>query len=381
MARIGTILGGRFALGVIAAALGLVVVVVAVSALRGADAGPGVETLASPIPVDAIPARYTDSATIQSAFPGLIEARRSSALGFETGGRIAEITADVGDRVVAGQTLARLDVRALTAALAAARAETAAAEAQARLAELTLERRRTLVEQGHVSAQALDQSEADFDAARARAAASRAAADQIAVQIDLATLTAPYDAVVIARGFDEGAVTGPGVPVLTLVEADALEIRVGLPATEARAIVVGEDYPFDIDGARRTARLRTQTGVISPGARTVEAVFDIEAGGAGAESGVESGAVARLILSTELRQSGFWAPLSALSEGRRGLWSVYVLMEDADAWSLEPRPVEILHSEGERVYLSGAVEEGALILSAGIHRVTPGQRVAPRAEG
>lgn len=380
MARIGSIVGGRFALGVLAAALALALVIVAVSSLRGADAGPGAgpgaAVTAEPLPVDALPADYSDLTLIESAYPGLVEARRSSALGFETGGRVAEITADVGDRVVTGQTLARLDTRALAASLAAARAQAVAADAQARLAQVTLERRRTLVEQGHVSAQALDQAEADFNAARASAAASRATADQISVQVDLATLTAPYDAVIITRSLDEGAVAGPGAAVLTLVEASALEIRVGLPANEARKITPGEVYPFDIAGERRTARLRAQTGVISPGARSVEAVFDLEEA-----AGVESGAVARLMLSTELRQRGFWAPISALSEGRRGLWSVYALAAEDDVWRLEPRPVEILHSEGDRVFLTGAVEEGSLILSAGVHRVTPGQRVAPRSEG
>ncbi|MGX6647199.1 hypothetical protein ACWCOP_04585 [Maricaulaceae bacterium MS644] len=107
----------------------------------------------------------------------------------------------------------------------------------------------------------------------------------------------------------------------------------------------------------------------------MEAVFDLEDA-----VDVQSGAVARLILSTELRQRGFWAPLTALSEGRRGLWSVYVLVEEDGAWRLEPRPVEILHSEADRVFLTGAVEEGSLILSSGVHRVTPGQRVAPRRE-
>ncbi|MGJ3232199.1 MAG: efflux RND transporter periplasmic adaptor subunit [Oceanicaulis sp.] len=368
--------GGRFALGVVAAIGALAVGVVAVSALRGADAGPGAPDAAEPLPVTVLTVRYGEAAGIESAYPGLVEARRSSALGFETGGRIAEITADVGDRVEAGAVLARLDLRAQEAALAAARAEAAAAEAQARLAEVTLERRRTLVEQGHVSAQALDQSEADHDAARARAAAAGAGAAQIAVQIELARLEAPYDAVVTMRHFDEGAVAGPGAPVLTLVETGALELRVGLPAGAARTLTPGELYPVEIGAERRSAQLRSATGVINPGGRTVEAVFDLEDG-----AGVESGAVARLLLETDLDQRGFWAPVTALSEGRRGLWSVYALARDDGAFRLEPRPVEILHAEGDRVYLTGAVEEGASILAAGVHRVTPGQRVTARTEG
>ena len=39
--------------------------------------------------------------------------------------------------------------------------------------------------------------------------------------------------------------------------------------------------------------------------------------------------------------------------------------------------MELLHTEGGQVYLRGAVDDGAMILSAGVQRVTPGQRVLP----
>ncbi|MFW6299355.1 MAG: efflux RND transporter periplasmic adaptor subunit [Oceanicaulis sp.] len=294
----GSVWLSRFALGVIAAGVMLAAVVTAVTALRGADAGAAAPRQAAPIPVQAGVATYLDAVQIEQTHPGLVRSRRSSTLGFESGGRIDAMFADIGDRVAAGAELARLDVRALEASLASARAETEALEAQTRLAEVTLDRQRRLTEQGHVSAQALDRSEADFNAARARAAAARAGADQISVRIELARLLAPYDAVVIARHADEGAIAAPGAPVLTIEENGALEISVGL-----------------------------------------------------------------------------------LAEGRRGLWSVYVLEPEDAAFRLEPRPVEILHSEAERVYLTGAVEEGARILSAGVHRVTPGQRVTPQPGG
>ena len=196
------------------------------------------------------------------------------------------------------------------------------------------------------------------------------------MQIDLARIEAPFSGVITARHFDEGAVAGPGAPVLTLVEAGALELRVGLPARETRALVTGDLYEAELDGTRARLRLRSVTGVVDRESRSVTAVFDfIEPGAA------RAGEVARLILPAPLEDRGFWAPVTALAEGRRGLWSVYVLTGQGP-FGLEPRPVEILHSEGERVYLSGAVEEGSLILATGLQRVTPGQSVMPaRQEG
>ncbi|XBQ16093.1 MAG: efflux RND transporter periplasmic adaptor subunit [Oceanicaulis sp.] len=373
MARTGIISFGKFGLGVAGLATALAIVIVLVSTLRSAEAGPGAPLDADPMPVRVHVATFEDAAEIESRFPALIEPRRSSALGFEAGGRIAEIAADTGDRVAAGAILARLDTRTLEAQLAAARAQTDAARSRAALAETTLSRQRRLVQQGHVSAQRLDEADAEARAARSQAAAAEADAAALQVRIALATIEAPYDGVVTARFADEGAIAAPGAPVLHLVEDGMLELRAGLPEAEARRLEPGRAYRVEIGDREVQAVFRTATGVIDPQGRSVTAVFEIEPG-----ETARSGEVARLILPTTLQARGFWAPVDALAEGRRGLWSIYVLGE-GDA--LEPRPVEILHSEQDRVYLAGAVEEGARFLSTGTHRVAPGMAVRAINEG
>ena len=357
-----------------AAALGLVIIVIAVSSLREAAAESGPQT-ADPLNVETFTVEYRDSAEITEYFPGLVAARRESALGFEQGGRIAQIAVDVGDRVEAGALLARLDTRTLRARLSAARAEAAAAGAQAELTDVTLNRQRRLVEQGHVSAQRLDEAAANAAAAHARQAAARASADALAVQLDLAELLAPFAGVITARNADEGAIAAPGVAVLNLVETDALELRVGLPARQAERLDVGAAYPVLIGQRSLSAALRAQTGVVDRQSRTVTAMFDLDEGAASA------GAVGRLQLPAPLDERGFWAPVSALTEGRRGLWSVYVLAGEGAPYGLEPRAVEILHTQGDRAYLRGAVRDGEQVIATGLQRVTPGQSVVPAGAG
>lgn len=366
----------RFTLSVLALAACLALIVIAVSALRAADAGPAAPDTVDPLPVPVLSVRYEAGAEVETRFPGLVAARRESALGFEAGGRIASIEYDVGDTVEAGAMLAALDTRTLEAQLAAARSEIASAQARAELAEVTLTRQRRLVEQGHISAQRLDEAGADARSARAQADAARAQAQSLAVRLELARLEAPFAGVITERFADEGAIANPGAPVLRLVEAGALELRVGLPEREARALQAGRAYTAEIDGRQVEAAFRAATGVIDARRRAVTAVFDLADPAA-----ARSGEVARLILPTELEDRGFWAPVTALSEGRRGLWSVYVLTAQADHFTLEPRPVEILHTEGDQVYVSGALENGAQVLSAGVNRVAPGQVVRPAREG
>jgi len=372
MARESLLSKSRFGLTVLVLGVVLIVVVTLVSGARSASANQSVPSEVDPLPVAYLTVDFTEAGDIEARYPALITARRESALGFEAGGRIAEISVDVGDRVEEGAVLARLDTRALEANLAAARADVAAADARADLADLTLERQRQLVEQGHISPQRLDEAAADARAARAQAAAAQAQADTLSVRIDLAAITAPFSGVITARMADEGAIAAPGAPVLSLNEDAALELRAGLPERDAANLVVGRSYDAEIDGRRIFVELRAITGVIDARRRSVSTVFDVPQ-----ESRVRSGAVARLILPTRIEDRGFWAPVTALSEGRRGLWSIYVIAGDGEGYELEPRPVEIIHTEGDRVYLSGAVREGEQFVSAGVHRAAPGQVVRP----
>jgi len=309
---------------------------------------------------------------METRYPGLVSAWRTSALGFESGGRIETVAVRVGDRVAAGDVLATLDTRTLDAQIAAARAEAAAAETQAGLAGVTLERQQVLVDRGHISAQRLDELAANQRAALSGAAAARASAQALAVRLELASLTAPFDGVITARHLDEGAIAPPGAPVVTLVEDARLEMRVSIPAGEAARLEPGQTYPVEFAQGRAEARLRAVTGVIEREQRAVTAVFDLDAG-----DGAVSGSVGRLLVRTDLAERGFWAPVTALAEGRRGLWSMYVLTPDNGAFRLEPRPVEVLHAEGDTVFVRGAVNDGDAVLAAGVSRVAPGQRVRP----
>lgn len=362
-----------FATSVATLAIVIAGVAVLVSALRG---GPAQADLAlgdaAPATVETLVVNYAQAAQIEARFPGLVAARRESALAFSTGGRLDIIHVNVGDRVGEGDILAALDTRTLEAQWAAARADAAAAEAQAALARTTLSRQQQLVEQGHVSAQRLDEAGATARAAEAQASAANAAARALEVQLELARLEAPFDGVITRRNADEGAVMAAGAPLFHLVEDGVLEFRVGVPVGDAARLTPGNEYSLEAGTRRVTARLRALTGVVDTSTRSVEAVFELEGG-----QGVVPGEVARLVLPGSLQERGFWAPLTALAEGRRGLWTVYQLANGGEGYSLEPRSVELLHTEGGQVYLRGAVDDGAMILSAGVQRVTPGQRVLP----
>jgi RND family efflux transporter MFP subunit len=358
-------------MAVLIAALGVFAIVIIVSASRAADADVQ-QGEADALPVRVLTVGYQEDAAISEAYPGLITARRESDLGFQSGGRIAEIAVDVGDRVEAGDTLARLDTSTLIAQIAAADAQTNEAQAQVEIARATEQRQRTLLERGHISQQRLDEVATNTTAAEARRTAAAAQANALRAQLELARISAPFSGVVTARMADEGAIAAPGSPVLRLVENTALEIRIGLPAAAAANLVADEAYPFETGAGPISARFRTATGVVDVRTRTVTAIFDV------ADGQARAGEVARLQLETGIAERGFWVPTSALSEARRGLWSVQALVRNERGdWTLEPRVVETLRVEVDRAFVRGAVDDGEMIVASGLQRVTPGQRVIP----
>ena len=325
-----------------------------------------------PISVETVNVSLQPAFKAEEKFTGIVSPRRTSQLGFASGGRINDLRVDIGDRVETGQVLAVLDTRSLRAQLSSANAVVAEAEAAYNLAETTVDRQIALLERGHVSSQVVDQAQAQASTAFARINAAKANSDALRVQIDLARIKAPFAGTITARMADEGAIAGPGQPLFELVETDVLEARIGLTAKLASTLTIGESYELVSDQGAAMATLRSITGVIDRSSRTVTTVFDIDT-----PEQVAAGAEVRLGMEREITHAGLWMPLSALTEADRGLWSVYVARREGGDWIAEPGLVEILYQDGDRVFVRGALRDGDRVVIDGLQRITPGQPVTP----
>ncbi|MDF2232504.1 HlyD family efflux transporter periplasmic adaptor subunit [Albimonas sp. CAU 1670] len=190
-------------------------------------------------------------------------------------GRVVEVDAREGDRVAAGDKLARLDTAELEASLDRAEAEAALsreslaqAEAQVALREsethLALheyERAASLVEKGHASQATLDARRSARDVAQAAERAARAqvatawraiAAAEAEVRrivslIGDSTLVAPADGRVLYRLVEPGEVVGAGQPVLVLLDLGDVYMEIFLSAREAARTAIGAEARIVLD--------------------------------------------------------------------------------------------------------------------------------------
>lgn len=193
------------------------------------------------------------------------------------GGRVAEILVDEGDRVETGDVLARLDTAELDANLERAEAEihqaeesVAGAEAliaqrQSELifAEQELNRASTLMQKGHISQETVDQrltqrdtaaaavraAKAELATSRAKVKSAEAAARQIQVQRDEATIKAPRLGRVQYRLAEPGEVLGNGDRVVTLLDLTDVTMTIFLPTSEAGRVAYGAEARIQLDAA------------------------------------------------------------------------------------------------------------------------------------
>ena len=149
-----------------------------------------------------------------------------------------------------------------------------------------------------------------------------------------------------------------------------MEARIGLPVDGVSGLVEGATYNLKAGDVHYSAVFRSAAGVVNDVNRTVECVFDF------IDKAPPAGAVVRLASPKTIEERGFWAPVSALSQASRGMWSIYVVRQQDNNWVTEPHLVEIIHAEASRVYVRGTVEDGAYYVSNGLQRVTPGMTVS-----
>jgi len=182
-------------------------------------------------------------------------------------GRIAEILADEGDTVKAGQVLGRMDTSDLEASLNKAKAQVQLAqrtldEANANLAQQQTEvtfakqelaRARVLVPKGYATMEMLDTRQQQVNAANAALLAAEARIGQAThgleaathdvelLQINIAdnTLVAPKDGRIQYRLANVGEVLAAGGKVFTMLDVSYVYMDIFLPTMQAGRVVVG----------------------------------------------------------------------------------------------------------------------------------------------
>jgi RND family efflux transporter MFP subunit len=307
-------------------------------------------------------------ATVQSASTvpeiqgiGTAAWRRETPLGFTSGGQIARVFVNEGDRVQRGQLLAILSTTPVEAELTAAQAE-------ARRAASDAERLRGLYRKGWVTKPRYETAEASAQASAAQVRARRFA-------LQTAKVIAPSDGVVLARLAEPTQVVAAGTPVLIIGEAaGGYVIRVPVNDRAAAALTVGAPATIRFE-ALGTAPLQGRIVEIGGKARQTTGTFDVEIALPNVP-GLRSGMIgtASMIASSRVANVRILVPAGALISPRAGEALVYVIDANNRA---RLRKVTLGETTDSGVEVISGLQGGDRIALTGFEKIKDGSRVNP----
>ena len=219
-------------------------------------------------------------------FDAVLEPLRQATLTAQLGGNVLALRVKAGDSVKRGQPLLRIDDRDSRAGVARSDAAVTQAEAEARNAEVALQRNRDLLKSGFVSQAAVDNADTQHRAAQAGLAQARAARTQSAVAQGNAEIVAPYDALVSATHVEPGDLALPGRALITLFEPGRLRAVVQVPVSRAAAVAAAKQVQVQLpDGRLVQPTARELLPAADPVSQTVEWRLELPAEAAGSRPG------------------------------------------------------------------------------------------------
>lgn len=305
-------------------------------------------------------------------FTSVVRARVESDLAFRTGGKVVERLVEVGDRVKAGQVLARLDPADYQLAVKAAADQVQAASVDAQQSASDEARFHRLLADGSVGT-------ADHERQKARADAAAARLDQARRQWELArnregyaALVAPYAGVVTAVRFERGQVVPEGLPVMSLAKEGEHEVVVDLPEDwvgRARSLTATAVPWADPNNAQLRLALRELSPQASAQGRTYRARFAAAPESRAQVSALPLGSTVQLTLATpQAGPSTVSLPVSALvkGSGSEGVWTL-----NAQGSGLVFTPVKVVAIDEASVRVSG-LAAGSRVVSVGAQKLDAG---------
>lgn len=310
---------------------------------------------------------------IDREFSGEIKARTETRLSFRVGGKVTQRLVELGQPVRAGQALAVLDGTDLRLTQDAARAGLVAAQVQVTQAQADFKRFQDLRAQGFISQAELERHQTTLKAAEASAAQARAQLGVQGNQAAYSSLNATSAGVITLVTVEPGQVVSPGEPVLTLAHDGPRDVVFAIPEDMGAAVrpLVGKANAIKV---RRwgtevwvPATIREMAAAADPASRTLQVKADV------GRTDVSLGQTASVAISVAPRiQSGVHVPLQALVE-QNGRSAVWVL--DGASMTVKPQSVTTSEVNGNIVMVSSGIKPGQEIVTAGVHVLTPGQKV------
>lgn len=309
---------------------------------------------------------------LQGEYAAEVRARVESRLGFRVGGKLVQRQAEVGQRVKAGQVLAQIDAQDYQLGAQAALAQVTAAQTQRDLALSDFKRYESLKAQNFISGAELERREATLKAAEATLSQAKAQAQAQTNQASYTHLKATASGVVTGIEAEVGQVVAAGQAVLRLAHDGPRDAVFSVSEQAVMAFKVGQTMQAVLSSTGQVFKgvVREVGASADPVTRTYLVKLALEK----AEP-LPLGATLN-VLAAQLPGSQSVAiklPTSALRQ--EGAASAVWVLDEA-SMTVRSQPVQVGTVDGNQVVIASGLRVGQKVVSAGVHVLTPGQKVS-----
>ena len=310
-------------------------------------------------------------------FSGEVKAQVESRLGFRVGGKIIKRQAELGQRVKAGQVLAQLDPQDYKLAADAARAQLQLAATNRDLAAADYKRFATLKEQNFISGAELERRESVLKAAQAQVDQAQSQLNVQGNQARYAVLVADVAGVVTAIEAEPGQVVTAGTPVVRIAADGVRDVVFSVPEDKVIGIKPGmpvkvRGWAQDAQTAAAVAKVREVSASADPATRTYQV---------------------KLALDAKTPPPPLGATVYVLPEGLGGVQGMPVIklptsalfqvgktsavwLLDKTSMTIKSQAVQVATADGNEAVIASGLQPGMLVVSAGVHVLSPGQKVS-----
>ena len=308
---------------------------------------------------------------IGSDYSAEVRAQVESRLGFQVAGKLLQRNAELGQRVTSGQWLALMDARDYQLAAQAAAAQVVAAQSQRDLAAADFKRFEALKTQNFISGAELERRDATLKAADAALNQAKAQAQAQSNQAGYARLTASHAGVITAIEAEVGQVVSAGQPVLRLAHDGPRDAVFAVSEQLALGLKIGQSMTATLlsTGQPLKGKIRELAASADPVTRTYAVKLALD-GSAHLPLGATVNVHAAPMSAGQVEVIKL--PTSALRQ--EGAASAVWVLDEANM-TVDLKPVQVATVDGNLVVISGGLQTGQKVVSAGVHVLTPGQKV------
>ena len=300
---------------------------------------------------------------------GALKASQSAIVKARVAGELQALSVREGDRVTAGQVIARIEPYEYQARVRQAQQQADAAKAQVDIAQRQFENNQALVNQGFISQTALLNSQASLNGAKATHSAALAALDLANKSLADATLHSPLTGVIAQRLAQPGERVAIEARLVEVINLSQLELEAALTAEDASRVRVGMTAQLQVEGVAQPVSAKVLR--INPSAQTGSRSILVYLGVKGRE-GLRQGQFAQGSLGTESLQV-LAVPVNSVRTDKP---QPYVqVIQDGKVAHITVRTGDRSEGEQQSLVAVTGVSEGAQVLSGSVGAVREGVQV------